>query len=606
MKGRDMVSGIIDRIGIVPGTPAAKAGSQQVLLFADPQIGWDEAGALNVPFRYNGKARAKAVYAKMADLNAGATWGACIGDVVGRGTSHYPPADYSFQQVKEDFDKYLPFGVSQLCVTTGNHDWDYSSGAGGDPLLYGSQLSYEQVFGNRYYGRTRGNIAIYVIGDRNSGGDGVNPTDIANAAIKFFQMNKEKLCILMTHEPDGSVMSNDEDADGGFLHAAAFHAAQDAGKIRLDLWFHGHVSHSTGSAPLGLANPATVTEKLDTTNGRNTWHANVGLHLNRYEELGDAYSITWGELNITPNISSGTSTVEFKRFWYQQNAYIRDKSFSFVFPRLIRAQTTWDYDGATQFDSRIDVLRGPQTILSELRRDPNDTTKGISTTHLLRLLLTNTNIDLNNEGLGILFGVPADPAVQGVLDPWGPGAAIVARRVQTTDSSLNTELEFYAMSGSGLVEADLTKVFGIRSNGLRFGDANNTAMVSGAGSPIGVISAPVGTSYQDYTNGAYWVKASGTGSTGWRPTVTYLSGAASWDPVSLGPSTTTSLQVSVPGASLGDVALAAMDVSLAGASLTAYVRVTDSVTAVLANDSTSTIDVAAGNLNIRVLKMPAL
>src|SRR5690606_3517577 len=78
---------------------------------------------------------------------------------------------------------------------------------------------------------------------------------------------------------------------------------------------------------------------------------------------------------------------------------------------------------------------------------------------------------------------------------------------------------------------------------------------SGTGSPEGVVAAPVGTMYRDLagTNGAVlWVKASGTGSTGWKVTfgdtgwraittwdsAGVVSGAAlsaSWAPVSNSP-----------------------------------------------------------------------
>ena len=38
---------------------------------------------------------------------------------------------------------------------------------------------------------------------------------------------------------------------------------------------------------------------------------------------------------------------------------------------------------------------------------------------------------------------------------------------------------------------------------------------SGAGSPQGVVTAPVGTTYVDTTSGDLWVKQTGTGNTGW-------------------------------------------------------------------------------------------
>ena len=39
---------------------------------------------------------------------------------------------------------------------------------------------------------------------------------------------------------------------------------------------------------------------------------------------------------------------------------------------------------------------------------------------------------------------------------------------------------------------------------------------SGSGSPQGVVTAPAGSPYWDATGTAFWIKASGTGNTGWQ------------------------------------------------------------------------------------------
>lgn len=58
----------------------------------------------------------------------------------------------------------------------------------------------------------------------------------------------------------------------------------------------------------------------------------------------------------------------------------------------------------------------------------------------------------------------------------------------------------------------------------------------------------------------------------------------------------------VPGAALGDFALATLDVSLAGISVTAWVSAADVVSVRFQNESGGTLDLASANLRIVVLK----
>ncbi len=84
------------------------------------------------------------------------------------------------------------------------------------------------------------------------------------------------------------------------------------------------------------------------------------------------------------------------------------------------------------------------------------------------------SIDLQDDvGHGILFNVPGDSGNSQI--PYGAGAAIVARRIQSTDSNFNTGLEFYANDGtvSG-AEANLALIQKIRGDGVRWGqDSTN-------------------------------------------------------------------------------------------------------------------------------------
>lgn len=44
--------------------------------------------------------------------------------------------------------------------------------------------------------------------------------------------------------------------------------------------------------------------------------------------------------------------------------------------------------------------------------------------------------------------------------------------------------------------------------------------LAGSGSPEGVVTAPVGTTYYDTTSGSFYVKRTGTGNTGWQVLIT--------------------------------------------------------------------------------------
>ena len=52
------------------------------------------------------------------------------------------------------------------------------------------------------------------------------------------------------------------------------------------------------------------------------------------------------------------------------------------------------------------------------------------------------------------------------------------------------------------------------------GGSSATTPLTGTGSPEGVKTADPGTTYLDTSTNGFWVKATGTGNTGWQPIVT--------------------------------------------------------------------------------------
>ena len=74
-----------------------------------------------------------------------------------------------------------------------------------------------------------------------------------------------------------------------------------------------------------------------------------------------------------------------------------------------------------------------------------------------------------------------------------------------------------------------------------------------------------------------------------------------WDASSISDGDEEALEVTVPGASLGDFVLSSFSVDVADLMLTAAVTAADTVTAVLANNTGGSIDLASGTLRVRVV-----
>ena len=55
--------------------------------------------------------------------------------------------------------------------------------------------------------------------------------------------------------------------------------------------------------------------------------------------------------------------------------------------------------------------------------------------------------------------------------------------------------------------------FMINKGGLKFNDG--TKILTGAGTPEGAVTAPIGSKYLDTTNGVCFIKNTGVGNTGW-------------------------------------------------------------------------------------------
>ncbi len=79
------------------------------------------------------------------------------------------------------------------------------------------------------------------------------------------------------------------------------------------------------------------------------------------------------------------------------------------------------------------------------------------------------------------------------------------------------------------------------------------------------------------------------------------SGSATWDPGGILDGNEEAQEVTVPGAALGDFAFASFSLDVADLVLDAHVTAANTVTAVLANNTGGTVNLASGTLRVVVV-----
>lgn len=79
-----------------------------------------------------------------------------------------------------------------------------------------------------------------------------------------------------------------------------------------------------------------------------------------------------------------------------------------------------------------------------------------------------------------------------------------------------------------------------------------------------------------------------------------------WNPASILDGNEDAVDVTVPGAALGDFALASFSLDITDLVLSASVTAANTVTAVLANNTGGTIDLGSGTLRVKVVPVDAI
>lgn len=137
----------------------------------------------------------------------------------------------------------------------------------------------------------------------------------------------------------------------------------------------------------------------------------------------------------------------------------------------------------------------------------------------------NFEVTISSEGVAGPPGPVGPAGPQGPKGDTGDGLTVSGSSTSMENDSIYVTSEGYTEISSSLVviAADTiglgsdNMIFATSGQGVTVDDVRHN--MSGTGFPEGVVTAPVGSKYTDKaaTNGAIeWIKASGTGNTGWR------------------------------------------------------------------------------------------
>lgn len=198
--------------------------------------------------------------------------------------------------------------------------------------------------------------------------------------------------------------------------------------------------------------------------------------------------------------------------------YVVDLASGQVFDGTNRRDDYHGYNQITEYgDNRLIV------------RHPGQANAG------LRLRNTNTAISNGQNQGGITFETndlanPSLEAFRMLIRGYG-SSGFVDAALQRTDVAgslfdalilkANGDIHMIAKDGStvGVIwKANMNELQILGSRGIRLGSDTGPQIVSGAGAPEGVVTAPIGSIYLRSDGGAgtaYYVKESGTGSAGW-------------------------------------------------------------------------------------------
>ncbi|MFS0736923.1 hypothetical protein ABC347_07725 [Sphingomonas sp. 1P06PA] len=130
-----------------------------------------------------------------------------------------------------------------------------------------------------------------------------------------------------------------------------------------------------------------------------------------------------------------------------------------------------------------------------------------------------------------------------------------------------------------------------------------TIDAAGFGSPEGVVTGGIGSTYRDLSAGGQYTKTT-NGNTGWKQLMAavVLNGSTTYDPPSLINNSASAGTITVAGAALGDFVQASFSNSLQGVRLSAYVSAADTVAFRFDNNNNTTVDLASGTVRVRVTK----
>lgn len=443
-------------------------------------------------------ARFQSVLDSIAARHPDLTHAHVLGDLVYEGSQDTTGAapEYGFPEFLADWRSRLPVPLENSYFMPGNHDRD--GGDAGSHRKAWSMQSYRSWIGPEYYYTLQGNVMFVYMGDMGGSKAGA----ITDAVVAWFgalvRRHKDKNIFVCLHQPlSGTYLGKTEanDADAVQAGSARITAILDdvaADADNICAVFFGHV----GSA-----------SQFNDETWHGTRHFQIGMHIpsNVTNARNDQY--------YTMEMRHGATSVGLVQWDATADSELATKNISLAYPLDLAPKVTRHMDGprtepvrvAVPLDEHADgsgnIPEGTKIPLGDFRFE--DRANTANPNHLEAGLRFGWGVQ--NTG-GDHDGTAASPAHEDA------GWISLARLGGAGSGTAPTLAWVFRAMKDGV----LTEAFRADADGLYL--PGGVGLLTGAGSPEGAVSAPVGSMYTRTDGGAgstLYVKESGTGNTGW-------------------------------------------------------------------------------------------
>jgi hypothetical protein len=234
--------------------------------------------------------------------------------------------------------------------------------------------------------------------------------------------------------------------------------------------------------------------------------------------------------------------------------------------------------------------------------------EGYDNTHLINRVVIALNIIRNFfTTAGIVISGDASNIVLAYC-----ARAVISDNIVDGAGTINTNAGVYVIGqNDGVVVVGNSLQGSMSAGGVRFASVLSAAAAINANTIKQVTASDPAINITGSTIGAFSLGDNATNST--TPftqstsTLGYsgacLQGSATYDPPNLADGAGASTDVTVTGANMGDFAIASFSLDTQGITVTAWVRIANTVTVRFQNESGGALDLASGTLRVRVIRM---